>query len=79
MAQAMTATKLKACPFCGSTHASEHSFKVKGERPGILTWEVRCWISAGPDFGQKKYGCGANTGDQCTKMDAIKAWNRRAK
>lgn len=73
----MTKPKLKACPFCGSTHASEWQFP---KRPGEHTtnWQVICWISALPNE-PVKYGCGSNTGDHCTKQEAIAAWNRRAK
>lgn len=62
-------TKLKPCPFCGSTKVTieDNSTLITGEED----WIIEC------------YGCDSafiscNDGMPCTKQELIERWNRRA-
>lgn len=57
-------TKLKPCPFCGST-----SVDVKDDYHPVPNYYAVCDYNKG--------GCGASSGYCRTEEEAIEAWNRR--
>lgn len=67
-------TKLKPCPFCGSTNIIVSSCKEWEEN-----YVGECEEYVAVICNSEEGGCGANSGYCRTEEEAIEVWNRRVK